>query len=207
MPGQRRLCVGNTSGRIIDTLRKKFHEVDAVVVSDYGYGIMTDKVIAVLAALQHKKENFLVIDAKSLDKYSRVGATVAKPNYQELVTLLSITEPAAAGHRCRADQILRTEASKKNRNKICRGDDRYRRSAIVSARQGAVPHVLEAGREHQGRGAGDTYVGALTLALASGASLEDAGEIARSAAVVILQKSGTATCTQKRAEPIFRKQQ
>src|SRR6185437_7971938 len=61
--------------RIIDTLRKKFHEVDVVVVSDYGYGILTDKVIAVLGALQQKKENFLVIDAKSLDKYSRVGAT------------------------------------------------------------------------------------------------------------------------------------
>ena len=67
-----------------------------VVVSDYGYGILTDKVIGVLGALQHKKENILVIDAKSLDKYSRVGATVAKPNYQELVTLLAITEPAAA---------------------------------------------------------------------------------------------------------------
>ena len=33
----------------------------------------------------------MVIDAKSLDKYSRVRATVAKPNYQELVRLLAIT--------------------------------------------------------------------------------------------------------------------
>jgi len=53
----------------------------------------------VLGVLQRKKENILVIDAKSLDKYSRVGATVAKPNYQELVTLLAITEPAVIGHR------------------------------------------------------------------------------------------------------------
>ena len=45
-------------------------------------------------------------------------------------------------------------------------------------------------------GAGDTYASALTLALASGASIEAAGEIAKCSAAVILQKSGTATCTQ-----------
>jgi len=52
-------------------------------------------------------------------------------------------------------------------------------------------------------GAGDTYVSALALALACGASLEDAGEMARSAAVIILQKSGTATCTQKELSQYF----
>ena len=52
-------------------------------------------------------------------------------------------------------------------------------------------------------GAGDTYVSALTLALASGASIEAAGEIAKSAAAVILQKSGTATCTQNELSQYF----
>src|SRR5690242_4224656 len=52
-------------GRVIAALKEKFHEVDAVVVSDYGYGILTDKVISTLGGLQRKKENVLVIDAKS----------------------------------------------------------------------------------------------------------------------------------------------
>ncbi len=77
--------------QLIDNLKDNFHRVDAVVVSDYGYGILTDRIISVLGALQRNKENILVIDAKSLDKYSRVRATVAKPNYQELVRLLAIT--------------------------------------------------------------------------------------------------------------------
>jgi len=189
--------------RIIDTLRKKFHEVDVVVVSDYGYGILTDKVIAVLGALQQKKENFLVIDAKSLDKYSRVGATVAKPNYQELVTLLSITEPAAAGHRAEQIRFYGQKLLRKTGTKYV---------AATIDTEGAL--LFQHGKEPyrtfskpventKAAGAGDTYVGALALALASGASLEDAGEIARSAAVIILQKSGTATCTQKELSQYF----
>ena len=160
--------------RIIDTLRKKFHEVDVVVVSDYGYGILTDKVIAVLGALQQKKENFLVIDAKSLDKYSRVGATVAKPNYQELVTLLSITEPAAAGHRAEQIRFYGQKLLRKTGTKYV---------AATIDTEGAL--LFQHGKEPyrtfskpventKAAGAGDTYVGALALALASGASLEDA---------------------------------
>lgn len=189
--------------QMIATLKEKFHEVDAVVVSDYGYGIVTDEIIAVLGVLQRKKENILVIDAKSLDKYSRVGATVAKPNYQELVTLLAITEPAVIGHRSEQVKLH-------GRRLLEKTGARYVAATIDI--EGAM--LFQHGREPyrtfskpventRAAGAGDTYVGALTLALASGASIEVAGEIAKSAAVVILQKSGTATCTQNELSQYF----
>jgi D-beta-D-heptose 7-phosphate kinase/D-beta-D-heptose 1-phosphate adenosyltransferase len=44
-------------------------------------------------------------------------------------------------------------------------------------------------------GAGDTVVGALTLALAAGANLEEAARISNYAAGVVVGKKGTATVT------------
>lgn len=194
---------GEYEQQIINKLQEKFHEVDAVVVSDYGYGIMTDKVIGVLGALQRKKENILVIDAKSLDKYSPIGATVAKPNYQELVTLLAITEPAPNGHR--AGQIKRY-----GQTLLKKTGTKYVAATMDSEGALLFQHGKEPYRTFskpventKAAGAGDTYVSALTLALASGASIEAAGEIAKSAAVVILQKSGTATCTQNELSHYF----
>jgi D-beta-D-heptose 7-phosphate kinase / D-beta-D-heptose 1-phosphate adenosyltransferase len=189
--------------RIIGILKEKFHEVDAVVISDYGYGIMTDNVIGILGVLQHEKENIVVIDAKSLDKYRHVGATAAKPNYQELVTLLAITEPAISGHR--SEQI-----KSYGQRLLEKTGTRY--VAATMDIEGAL--LFQHGREpyrtfskpvenSKAAGAGDTYASALALALASGASIEAAGEIAKCAAAVILQKSGTATCTQNELNHYF----
>lgn len=182
--------------QMIDTLNEKFHEVDAVVVSDYGYGILTDKIIGSLGALQRKKETVLVIDAKSLDKYSHVGATVAKPNYQELVRLLAITEPAAFGQR--SDQIKRygQKLLKKTGTKYVAATIDVEGALLFQHGKEPYRTFSKPVENTKAAGAGDTYVGALTLALATGASIEAAGEIAKSAAMVILQKSHTATCTQ-----------
>jgi D-beta-D-heptose 7-phosphate kinase / D-beta-D-heptose 1-phosphate adenosyltransferase len=183
--------------RIVDILKEKFHEVDAVVVSDYGYGIMTDKVIGTLGALQRKKENILVIDAKSLDKYSRVGATVSKPNYQELVTLLSITEPAPLGRRANQIRLYGQRLLRKTGAKYVAATIDIEGALLFQRGKEPYRTFSKPVENTKAAGAGDTYVAALTLALASGAAIEDAGEIARSAAGIILQKSGTATCTQK----------
>ena len=183
--------------QVISNVKDYFHGVDAVIVSDYGYGILTDKVIGVLGILQRKKESILVIDAKSLDKYSHVRATVAKPNYQELVRLLAITESTASGNR--SEQIKRH-----GQRLLKKTGTKYVAATLDIDGALLFQHGKEPYRTYskpventKAAGAGDTYVSALTLALASGASIETAGEIAKAAAVVILQKSGTATCTRR----------
>ena len=41
--------------QLIDNLKGNFNRVDAVVVSDYGYGILTDRIISLLGALQRNR--------------------------------------------------------------------------------------------------------------------------------------------------------
>jgi D-beta-D-heptose 7-phosphate kinase/D-beta-D-heptose 1-phosphate adenosyltransferase len=194
---------GKYERQVVAVLKEKFHQVDAVIVSDYGYGIMTDKVIGALETLQHERENLLVIDAKALAKYGRVGATAAKPNYQELLALLSIAEPAPSGQR--ADQI------KLYGQKLLKKTGARYVAATMDI-EGAL--LFQHGKEpyrtfsrpvenSRAAGAGDTYAGAFTLALASGAPVEVAAEIAASAATVILQKSATAICTRDELSHYF----
>ena len=194
---------GSHEARIIGILKEKFHEVDAVVISDYGYGIMTDNVIGILDALQHEKENVVVIDAKSLDKYSRVGATAAKPNYQELVTLLAITEPATLATDPSRSNPMGRGCWKKPERDMLRPPWILKGRCCSSTAGNPYRTFSKPVENSKAAGAGDTYASALTLALASGASIEAAGEIAKCAAAVILQKSGTATCTQNELNHYF----
>lgn len=182
--------------RVMEVLEERFHEVDAVIVSDYGYGILTGRIIDLLGRLQREKENLLIVDAKSLDKYSQAGATAAKPNYQEMAALLGITEPAPSGHRCEQIRPLGQRLLEKTGAKYVAATMDIEGALLF--RHGREPYrtFSRPVENSKAAGAGDTYVSALALALASQASVETAAEIAKSAAAVILQKAGTATCTQ-----------
>lgn len=189
---------------IIAILRQQFHAVDAVVVSDYGYGILTRRVIDTIAALQAERETILALDAKSLDKYQKVGATVAKPNYGELTTLVSITSPAHQGLRAAqlekyGDTILAATGTKYVAATI------DKEGALIFQKDKKPYRTFSQPVENsKAAGAGDTYTSALTLTLASGASIEQAAELAQAAAMVILQKSGTASVTLEELQLFFK---
>ena len=72
-----------TEDALIERLEHWQPRVDAVIVSDYGYGVLTDRVIARLAELQRATPRLLVVDAKDYRAYRRVKPTVAKPNFEE----------------------------------------------------------------------------------------------------------------------------
>ncbi|HSH31188.1 MAG TPA: PfkB family carbohydrate kinase, partial [Candidatus Saccharimonadales bacterium] len=73
-----------TEARLMRHLQQLYGQSDAVVISDYGYGIMTDGLIEALTKLQQRQPRVLVVDAKDPVRYQRVGATVVKPNYTQL---------------------------------------------------------------------------------------------------------------------------
>ena len=93
-----------TEEALIDRLSERFASCDAVIVSDYGYGILTPRVIAALADLQEQTPRVLVADSKDLAAYRRAGLTAVKPNYEEALTLIGRRGQAASG--ARADEIV-----------------------------------------------------------------------------------------------------
>ena len=69
------------------TLAEAFASCDAVVVSDYGYGVLTPGVVAKLGRLQAAEPRLLAVDAKHLVRYARAGVTVVKPNFAQAVSM------------------------------------------------------------------------------------------------------------------------
>ena len=180
---------------LIGRLEALFPECDAVIVSDYGYGILTPRVIDTLKRLQKERPRVLVADSKYLPAYRNVGVTAVKPNYGEVVQLLGYV-PEENGE-ARVDRITRESErllditgaqfaavtlDTEGAVIIERGNPPYRTYARPAAHSRAV-------------GAGDTFVSTLALALAAGADRPEAAELASAGASIVVAKDGTAVCS------------
>jgi D-beta-D-heptose 7-phosphate kinase/D-beta-D-heptose 1-phosphate adenosyltransferase len=167
-------------------------EADAILVSDYGYGILTPRVVAALAELQRREERVVVVDSKDLRAFRRTGVTAVKPNFRQALGLLGASDRsgprpeliAAEGERILAETGARIAAvtlDSEGALVLERGRDPYRTYARRHAHSRAM-------------GAGDTFAAALALALAAGADTPAAAELASAAAGVVVAKDATASC-------------
>jgi D-beta-D-heptose 7-phosphate kinase/D-beta-D-heptose 1-phosphate adenosyltransferase len=184
-----------TETALVEQLTALFPQCDALIISDYGYGILTPRIIQTIADLQARLPRVLVADAKHLERYRAVGVTAVKPNYQETSELLGL--PKVEGLSERAEQMLP------------RGDEVLRitgaqlaavtldtEGALIFERDRPPYRTYAQPRPHsRATGAGDTFVSALTLALAAGGHTPAAAELASAAAALVVAKEGTATCT------------
>ena len=186
-----------TEQQVIERLTHWFDRCEAVLISDYAYGILTPRVIETLAELQARSPRVLVVDARNLAAYRSVGATAVKPNYAEAVQLLKLNKLSAQTGGDRVAQIL---AQEKSLLEITGAEI----AAVTLDVEGAV--ILQAGQPPhrtrtqpaaftQAAGAGDTFISALALALAAQAPTAIAADLAAAAAAVVVSKPGTATCT------------
>jgi|tagenome__1003787_1003787.scaffolds.fasta_scaffold20980230_3 D-beta-D-heptose 7-phosphate kinase/D-beta-D-heptose 1-phosphate adenosyltransferase len=181
--------------RLIRHVVGAWGDSDAVVVSDYGYGVASDRVLAVLGEQQRRDERVLVADAKDLRRFRPVGVTAVKPNYGEACQLLG--EPERRGTRARAaqvgmagDRLLDVTGARIVAVTVdTDGAFVFERDA-PPYRTYATPHP-----NSRAAGAGDTFVAALTLALTCGATAPVAAELASTAAGVVVRRTGTSICT------------
>jgi D-beta-D-heptose 7-phosphate kinase/D-beta-D-heptose 1-phosphate adenosyltransferase len=200
--GTTNLLSPTVESHLIERLKKLYSNADAILISDYGYGICTDRLIDTLKTLQQSDKKPLIVDSKHLTRYHELRPTAVKPNYGEAVGLLQLTEEK---NDTRVDQIL----SHHQRILEITGSQIV---ALTLDREGAV--IFERDRapyrthakatpDSQAAGAGDTYVSALTLALSSGCETITAAEIAAAAANIVVRKKGTATCSQDELTQFF----
>ncbi|HEY9674784.1 MAG TPA: D-glycero-beta-D-manno-heptose 1-phosphate adenylyltransferase [Waterburya sp.] len=185
---------------LIDSLTHLYSQCDAVVISDYGYGILTPRVIQAIAQLQSQTPRLLVADSKNLAAYRHVGVTAVKPNYHEAMRLLGIRvqmQDAASLTNTRAECItLYGEEILDITGAQIAAVTLDTEGAVIFER-GSLPYRTYAKPTVHSRatGAGDTFISALTLALSVGATTSSAAELASAAAAVIVAKEGTAACS------------
>jgi D-beta-D-heptose 7-phosphate kinase / D-beta-D-heptose 1-phosphate adenosyltransferase len=180
---------------VIAHLVELFPRCDAVIVSDYGHGVVTPRVIRALADLQARFARVLVVDARRPELYRDAAPTAVKPNYQEALRLLGAGP--LDGARDRADGIARHGERLLELTGAQIAAVTLDTEGAVVCERGRLPCHTHASAVRQAcvAGAGDTYSATLALALAAGAPTTDAADLASAAAAVVVGKERTAVCS------------
>ncbi len=184
--------------QLANNLKQVFKQSDLVVISDYGYGSISEQLIEYIKMLHSLHPCPLLVDAKNLYRYRNMGATVVTPNYLEARLLIEAGQSAELP--ISSSGINLSEVEYVGRRLLTILDAEH--AAITLAADGAFLIDREGKSQHipthplaqaNDVGAGDSFAAAMALALASGGNMEEAALIAIDAAGIALAKRGTAT--------------
>ena len=174
--------------KILLAMRQNIHIYDAVLLSDYGKGVLSEELTQDIIALANKHNIPLLIDPKgdNYDKYR--GATLLTPNKKEasLASDIEIINEATlqqAGFRLKNDLNLKYGIITLSEEGI----------AIFAEDMQITPTVAR--EVFDVTGAGDTVLASLGIALSSGLDIYEACEFANKAAAIVVAKVGSATAT------------
>ena len=177
--------------RVLRALRDLRGRVDGVLVSDYGFGLLTPRVVEAALALARKRRVPVTVDSRHGLLAFR-GMTAVTPNEPEVEAALGITIGHDRGRLESAGRtLLRRLAARAVL--ITRGGD-----GMALFEQGQKPlHIPIYGTDEVAdvTGAGDTVIAAFTLALAAGATPAEASRLANYAGGIVVMKRGTATAS------------
>ena len=175
-------------GRLLETIEKSIVDFDAVIIEDYGKGMLDQPVVERIIGLCRDNGAIVTADPK-IDHYlDYSGATLITPNYAEALELSGIER---SGNVTLADIANRLHLKWSDCNILMTLGER---GMYISCKDSEPVHIGARVRNvYDVAGAGDTVIAISTLALASGASIEEAAAIANLAAGVVVGKIGTAT--------------
>jgi rfaE bifunctional protein kinase chain/domain len=181
------LADGEPRESIVNALKHTLPSAEAVVISDYDYGVVDDREIALLHEAAPKP---VLVDSRRRLGYLK-GFTAATPNEDEVEQV--------QGHGMGLKVQLEI-AAKSLKNRI-----KHQALLVTRGPQGMmllagdeVPLYLPAVGSQQAvdvTGAGDTVIAAFSLGVAAGASFADAARLANYAGGLVVMKRGTATVT------------
>lgn len=161
---------------------------DAMLVSDYGSGLVAPALVAAARKRMTRRVPLLVDSRYSLLKFR--GMTTCTPNESEVEAMFGqrIGENTRVLERWGRQLLDRTRAGAVLVTRGSRGMALFERNQPTS-------HIPIYGSDQIAdvTGAGDTVIAAMTLALAAGASFEEAARLANYAGGLVVMKRGTAT--------------
>ena len=176
---------------LAERLRRAAADADALVISDYGKGVITEAMVRAALRAAHAHGVPVLVDPK-VEHFRRYrGVDCITPNSAEAWGGMRLPpRPGEDAVRQLGRRILKTLRVRSVL--ITRGE-----KGMTLFQSSASPrHIPARAREvYDVTGAGDTVVSVMALGLASGARPYEAAVLANAAAGVVVGKLGTATTT------------
>lgn len=175
--------------QMLDFVKEKIKEVEAVLIEDYGKGVISPAFLKKVGFLAKQHKKIVTVDPKEAHFSYYRGATVITPNRHEALSAANMKDESREGiEKCGLYLLnkLKTKAVliTLGEEGMCLFEDNKK-----------ITHIPTTAREvFDVSGAGDTVIAALTLALASGAKMKESAVLANYAAGIVVGKVGTAVC-------------
>lgn len=180
------LLEGADLARLVAAAREALADADALLLEDYNKGALAPGLIAAVMEVARRRGIPVVVDPKYRQFFEYAGATVFKPNRRELESALGASVDLQNRNaipevlsRLKVDNLL-----------VTLGAD----GMLLVTKDGRSLRIPSIARQvYDVSGAGDTVTAWLGTALAAGASLVEAAQLANYAAGVEVGKPGVST--------------
>lgn len=193
--------------RLLAALEAKLASCAAVIVGDYGKGVITQPLLDQLKGLCRARGIWLSMDPKPIHQLNLTDLSLITPNRKEAFELAGVpdvrgaSQPLADAGLLQASDIL-LHKLKPALLLITLGDQ-----GMLLCRQGQKPfHIPTVAQEvFDVSGAGDTVIATFTSAIVAGASPLEAAIFSNHAAGVVVGKVGTAKVSPEDLRRSFRR--
>lgn len=171
---------------------------DVLIISDYGKGVLTERVLSVGISAARKERKEICVDPKESRFLEYVGVTAITPNQKEAGAALGVTVTDTESlERVGWELQRRLDAG-------CVLITRGEQGMAIFVKGGELVLLPTVAREvYDVTGAGDTVVSVLAVALGAGATNVEAAIISNHAAGVVIREIGTASVTTPEIERSF----
>ena len=168
---------------LLSLVRSNIHEVDAVILSDYAKGTLTENVVKEIISLARQNGKLITADCKPINFNFYKNVDLLKPNKKEAIEMTLKENVEDAGRKLMevmGAHILITRGNE--------GMTLFEKDAITTF-PAKAKNIFDVS------GAGDTVLATLTLAWISGATLKEAAELSNNAAAIVIEKPGVVAIT------------
>ncbi|HID05579.1 MAG TPA: D-glycero-beta-D-manno-heptose-7-phosphate kinase [Armatimonadetes bacterium] len=178
------------SNALLSAVQPLLDDVDAILVSDYAKGVVTESLLATIRDVARRRDILLTAGPKPCNLNAFHEFDFVSFNTTEASEAAMLNHEPVTGYR----EIGVRLATRLNVRGlvITRGDE----GASLFTPTGWLCDIpAYRVTVYDVAGAGDTYLATLTLALATGADFVTAGRIANAAAAAVVRKAGVAPVT------------
>jgi D-beta-D-heptose 7-phosphate kinase/D-beta-D-heptose 1-phosphate adenosyltransferase len=186
-----------TTAALLARFRQKIGRANAVIVGDYGKGVVTQPLLDAIKSICRERGVWLSLDPKPVHHLNLHGLSLITPNRKEAFELANVADDTRHANPL-ADKNLMLVAEQLLQELqpalllITLGE-----LGMLLCQRGQPPfHIPTVAQEvFDVSGAGDTVIATFTLAIAAGASPIEAAILSNYAAGIVVGKVGTAITT------------
>lgn len=197
-----------STARVLQVVERNLESCSAVIVGDYGKGVVTQTLLDQIKRRCREKGLWLSLDPKPVHHLNLSGLSLLTPNRKEAFELAGVTDGSRRGAPLQDAKLMHVTEILLSKLQpalllITLGDQ-----GMLLCSRGRDPfHIPTVAQEvFDVSGAGDTVIASFTLAIAAGASPLEAAIISNHAAGVVVGKVGTAVVTNQELLASFQRQ-